>query len=325
MNRRDFLKATAAVMGAMGLTQGLNTSHFAWSAETQWKTKLRKAMISEGMPVEATLKMWKENGFEGTETTAWDAGYEKALEARKMAEKCGMEIHSVMRAWTNFNSKDDAAVKKDIESVELALQSAVGFGATAILLVPCRTDAPAIKPRDFKIEFDPETLMVTKVVEGDNKPYQAYIDIQNYSTKISIECLKKLIPAAEKAGVVIGLENVWNNLWITPDFFAAFVRSFKSPWIRSYLDLGNHIKYAETEKYVYALSDTIVRLHAKDYDFNKGDSFAGFVELRKGTVNWPAVRQALEDVNYNGFITIEGGSDPVAQQSKDLDLIIAGK
>ncbi|MBQ9454459.1 MAG: hypothetical protein IJU53_02170 [Thermoguttaceae bacterium] len=53
--------------------------------------------------------------------------------------------------------------------------------------------------------------------------------------------------------------------------------------------------------------------------------FGGFCEIRSGSVNWPAVRQAIEDIGYNGFMTIEGGSVPIAKKSADLDLIIAGK
>ena len=37
-----------------------------------------------------------------------DVSPEEAAEARKMAEKLGMRIHSVLRGWTNFNSPDAA-------------------------------------------------------------------------------------------------------------------------------------------------------------------------------------------------------------------------
>jgi len=53
--------------------------------------------------------------------------------------------------------------------------------------------------------------------------------------------------------------------------------------------------------------------------------FGGFVEIRSGSVNWPSVRKAIDDIGYSGFMTIEGGSDPIQKKSADLDLIIAGK
>jgi sugar phosphate isomerase/epimerase len=42
-------------------------------------------------------------------------------------------------------------------------------------------------------------------------------------------------------------------------------------------------------------------------------------------VRWPAVRAALEKIGYNGWMTIEGGGLSTEENSKRLDLIIAGK
>ncbi|MDO5113357.1 MAG: sugar phosphate isomerase/epimerase family protein [Planctomycetia bacterium] len=322
MNRRNFLKnsALAAAIAAspLSLRSGLGS-------ETAWKTKLKKALIG-GYPTEDILSLWKRNGFIGMESTDWQAGTEKAEKARLVAEKLEMEIHSVLRGWTNFNSPDTAQVQQDIESVELTLQTAKGYGANAILLVPCRTGGVLPKPDEFRVKFDPDTLMVSQVVEGDNTPYQAYIEAQNNATKASIEAVRKLIPMAEKTGVVIALENVWNNLWVTPDFFAAFVKSFRNPWIKAYFDLGNNVRYAKTEDYLYALGNEIVKLHVKDFRIDRSlPNHGQCVEIRTGSVNWPAVRKAIDDIDYNGYMTIEGGSDPIEKKSADLDLIIAGK
>ena len=50
--------------------------------------------------------------------------------------------------------------------------------------------------------------------------------------------------------MVIALENVWSNLWVKPAVFKHFVASFQSPWVKAYLDLGNHVKYASAEEWV---------------------------------------------------------------------------
>jgi sugar phosphate isomerase/epimerase len=52
---------------------------------------------------------------------------------------------------------------------------------------------------------------------------------------------------------------------------------------------------------------------------------SGFCNIRDGSVNWPAVREALDEIGYNGWLTIEGGDLSPAEHSKRLDLIIAGK
>ena len=54
------------------------------------------------------------------------------------------------------------------------------------------------------------------MVYGDNAPYADYIAAHNHATDTSREWVSRLIPIAEKTGVVIALENVSNNLWVKP-------------------------------------------------------------------------------------------------------------
>ena len=70
------------------------------------------------------------------------------------------------------------------------------------------------------------------------------------------------------------------------------------------------------------LGKLIVKCHVKDFklepDGHGGDSFCN---IRDGSVDWPAVRKALDDVGYNGWMTIEGGdlSPEGTQQTARLD------
>ena len=132
-----------------------------------------------------------------------------------MAEKLGMKIHSVLFGWANFNSRQ--ASTTDIASVEAALAGrAQAYGADAVLLVPCRIGGMAMSPEpwEFDIEFDEKTGHVKRVVAGDNAQYAEYIEAHNQAIDTSREAVEKLIPVAEKTGVIIALENVWNNLWV---------------------------------------------------------------------------------------------------------------
>ena len=138
--------------------------------------------------------------------------------------------------------------------------------------------------------------------------------------------MRKLIPTAEKARVIIALENVWNNLWVKPAFARNLVASFDNRWVRSYFDIGNHVKYAPSEEWIRTLGKLIVKCHVKDFKLKSDGHGGDFVDIRNGSVDWPAVRRALDDVGYNGWLTIEG-SDGLSldEQSKRLDLILAGK
>ncbi len=321
-DRREFLKqvaATGAVLGAFPFAAG------AEEATPKWKTTLHKALI--GKPNEKTLSAFKAAGFEGMESHVWNMTPQKAEEARKVAEKLGMKIHSVMRGWTNFNSPKKSKVEQDIKSVETALQAAHAFGATTVLLVPCRVSGMKIpQPWEFDIEFDPKTCHVKRVVKGDNSPYQDYIAAQNHATDTSREAVKRLIPVAEKLGVIIALENVWNNLWVKPDLFRCFVASFNSPWVGAYFDIGNHVKYAPPEQWIRTLGQLIKKCHVKDFKLNPNGHGGRFVPIREGSVNWPEVRKALDEIGYNGWMTIEGsGRLSLEERSRRLDLIIAGK
>ena len=317
ITRRDFLAASAALSAGM-MAGRLDAAPF--------RTTLHKALI--GAPNEETLAGWKAAGFEGMESNKWDVTPAEATEARKIAEKLGMRIHSVLRGWTNFNGSDQGQVAKDIESVETALKAAQGYGADALLLVPCKVGGmPMPEPWDFDIEVEEKTCHVTCVVKGDNSKYKEYIEAQNYATDSSRKAVEKLIPVAEKTGVVIALENVWNNLWVKPEFFAAFVASFQSPWVQAYYDIGNHCKYAMPEHWIRALGKLIVKVHVKDFVVDRSKPRGGdFVDIRDGSVDWPLVRKELDKIGYDGWMTIEGsGKLSVEERSKRLDLIVAGK
>jgi hexulose-6-phosphate isomerase len=315
--RRDFLAATAAA-GASLWTAGR-------SAAAPWKTTLKKALI--GTPDEATLTRWKAAGFEGIEANGWNVTPEQAAAARKTAEALGMRIHAVLRGWVNFNSDQPDQVEKDIASVQTALAAAGGYGAQALLLVPCRVgNLPMPQPWEFELEFDEQTGHVTRVAAGDNQTYQPYIQAQNRATDASRAAVQKLIPAAEKAGVVIALENVWNNLWVQPKLFAHFIASFQSPWVQCYFDIGNHVKYALPQDWIRALGKLIVKCHVKDFRLNPDGHGGNFVDIRDGSVDWPLVRRELDAIGYNGWMTIEGsGGLSLEERNRRLDQIIAGE
>jgi hexulose-6-phosphate isomerase len=237
-----------------------------------------------------------------------------------------MRLHSVMFGWANFNSPNSGQVAKDLANVETALKAAQAYGAETVLLVPCRVSGmPIPKPWEFDVELDEKTGHVQRVVKGDNSPYQAYIEAQNLATDTSRKAVQKLIPVAEKAGVMIALENVWNNLWVLPKLQAQWVGSFASPWVRAYFDIGNHVKYAPPQDWVHALGKLIVKCHVKDFKLNPDGHDGTWAHPRDGSIQWPAVRQALDDVGYNGWLSIEDGGLPLADFSHRLDLIIAGK
>ena len=331
LNRRDFLGTAAAAGVGCVISRTTATNRRLQAATLQaapLKTTLKKALI--GKPTQKTLENWKAAGFEGIESNAWKVTPKEAAAARKVAEKLGMKIHSVLYGWANFNREDSVA--KNLADVSTALRACRGYGADALLLVPCRIGGTRQKPMpmpeawEFEIEFDEKTGHVRRVAAGDNSPYQTYIEAHNHAVDASRKAVEKLIPVAEKAKVVIALENVWNNLWVKPAIFQNFIASFDNPWVQCYFDVGNHVKYAPAEEWIRALGKLIVKVHVKDFAVDRSHPRGGrFVNIRDGDVNWPVVRRELDKLGYNGWMTIEGGNLSLEEASKRLDLIIAGK
>ncbi|MDB5301781.1 MAG: hypothetical protein JWO87_3444, partial [Phycisphaerales bacterium] len=291
VTRRGFLATATA---ATALCAGLPASG------GEFRGKLRKAMIIQAVTEEA-LKPLKEAGFDGVESTNVCPETE-AVKGRAIAEGMGMRVHSVLRGWMEFNSSDPKKVEAGMESTRMALRAAKAYGADDILLVPCRVSGmPMPEPWEFKIEFDEKTGHVTRVVEGDNSKYSEYIKAHNRAVDTSRVAVEKLIPLAEELKVVIGLENVWNNLWVQPAFYKHFVASFANKWVKSYFDIGNHVKYAPPQEWIKTLGKLIVKLHVKDFKLNPDGHGGAFVHPRDGSIDWPAVRAALDEAGYDGW------------------------
>jgi len=313
LTRRTFLAASAAA----GLAAAVRLD------ASSRKNTFKKSQIGE--PSERLLKRWKAAGFDGMESTAWNVSPEKAASSRELADSLGMKIHSVLFGWAKLN-QGEAALAEGVAQMQTALQAAQAYGAGAVLYVPCLIQGmPMPRPWEFDIRFDERTGHLRQVIAGDNAPFQKYIEAHDRAVDASREGIRRMIPAAEKAGVTIAVENVWNNLWVKPDFFVNFVASFQSPWVKVYFDIGNHVQYAPPQEWLRAIGPLLAKCHVKDFKLKPDGHGGDFCEMREGSVNWPAVRKTLDQIGYQGWMTIEGSELPIDEQDRRLDLILAGK
>ena len=321
MNRRDFLKAAAAA----GFVSGFPFAAQAGQAAGAFKTALSKALIAP-IADDATCERIARAGFAGVELTQKGVTVEQALQGRLIAEKHGLKIHSLMSGGGDFNNADPAVRRKSIEEMKRRIEVTAAYGASTMLLVPCRVSGNVPKPSRFKIGYDPKTLLVKSVVEGDNAPFAEYIEAQNKATDLSRSAVDELIPVAAREGVIICLENVWNNLWVLPDFAAAFVRSFDNLWVKAYIDLGNHVRYAPTELWLRTFGKSIAKLHIKDFKIDREKKNDGdFVPIGQGSIDWKSVRQVIDEIGYNGWVTIESGGYTDAEHCALMDRFFAGQ
>ena len=127
-----------------------------------------------------------------------------------------IEIASVAsgESWGCSPTDDDPAVRsKIVEFTKQALQVAKWLGTDAYLFVPGAVDV-------FFLENSPVV------------PYDVCYD----RAKAAIQ---QIIPTAERLGVTLGIENVWNKFLLSPLEMRDFIDSFGSTAVGSYFDAGN--------------------------------------------------------------------------------------
>jgi hexulose-6-phosphate isomerase len=326
ISRRTFLEmsAAAAAAGFAGKMSAESVTGNQHAGRTR-PSEIYKSRIT-GVPTEKYCEELQVAGFAGMEVRQWDIPAAEAKANRQIAEKFGLRVHSVMLGWTDVNKPDKYAA--GIESVKTAVRTAAVYGADTVLWVPCLISGMKMPEAwDFDVDFDPQTLKVKTVAEGDNAPYADYIAAHNAATEASVRAAESLIPFAAKEGVRLGLENVWSHLWCTPKFFAAFCKYFDNPWIGCYFDLGNHTKYSRCEEWVKALGSSIIKLHIKGFKVKevKGKSGGGpgnWCRIDEATIQWSAVRKLLAETGYSGWVSVEENYTGSKEYSQILDRVL---
>ena len=272
MKRKDFIKITASVAAGSFVTPSLFSKNLERQNKLGIKKCLKFGMVKEDLSVMDKFKLLKDLGFHGVELDSPnDLKQKEILEAR---DKTGLEIPGTVNSvhWKSPLSDPDPKVRKEcVKSMKKALKETKDYGGSTVLLVPG--------------------------VVNDNVSYDdAY--------RRSQEEIKKLIPMAEKTGVKIAIENVWNNFLISPMEAARYIDEFESDMIGWYFDVGNIVRYGWPEQWIRILGKRIMKLDIKEYSRKKQQEegiWKGFdVKLTEGDCNWPVVMDALEEINYSG-------------------------
>lgn len=304
-NRRSFLKslgALAAVAGVPGSAAGRQNPGAGRPAGAGTASGMRKSilitMLPRDLPYEGRFALAREVGFEAIEMrTVVEDGEAAAI--REAALKTGLRIHSVMNVdhWElPLSSPDPDVVRRSVRGMEASFRNAALWGADTVLLVPAVVDAGT-----------------------------SYQDAWTRSQRVIRE---QLLPKAAEMKVVIAVEEVWNKFLLSPLEFARYVDEFESPWVRAYFDVGNVVIHGYPQDWIRTLGPRIVKLHVKDFTFDRRNGRFEWKNLGEGDVDWPEVRRALGDIGYAGHVTTEisGGDRAYLEDvSARLDRILAGE
>lgn len=275
------------------------------------KKAINQWSLGEGRTFEQMLETAKKAGFTAFEPALSETGElslessdEQVVALKELAQKHGVTLTSLATGlyWKFSLTSDDEAMREKAKAiVRRQLECAKLLGVPAILVVPA---------------------LVGSVGAGSGVHYAlAY--------ERALSGLKDLAPYAQELGVVIGVENVWNNFLLSPIEARDFIDAVGSPFVQFYLDVGNIVKYGYPEQWVDILAERICCIHVKDYKREAG-TLAGFVDLLSGSVDFPKVIDALKKVGFDGYITAEMSTDALypddilRRTSSALDVILEG-
>jgi hexulose-6-phosphate isomerase len=157
-----------------------------------------------------------------------------------------------------------------------------------------------------------ETIDLLKQLGGDSILATVPVDEKkNFSANWdeSVAAFKAAAPHAEKQGIKILIENVWASFLISALDMQRFIDEIGNPWVGSHYDVGNVMRWGVAEHWVQVLGKRIGKIDIKEFSvevaMTKGLR-AGFqTPIGEGSINWPAVREELERLEYRGWAAAE--------------------
>ncbi len=245
----------------------------------------------ERMTLRECLQLAKDAGFDGIElnfdlendlSPRTSADQYRAI--RKSAETIGIAISGVCSfLYWPYSLTDGDTARRDraLELARMMIEAAHQLGTDNLLTIAGSTYIPWLP---------------------DRAPVP--IDVCDRRAK---DAIGRLLPAAEKNGVYLNIENiVFNGYLTTPGELNAFVDSFASKHIRVHFDTGNVMLFQFPEHWIPIVGSRIRNVHFKEFSKKGTDhTLESFRTLLDGTTNWPAVMDALERAGYDGYVTFE--------------------
>ena len=306
INRRQFCSQATAATAAVALTGNTTPAEeaakptagrgnpIAVSTYSFWRFK-----DDSKVPIEKCIEESARMGFDAVEILQMQMESEEPAHLQRLKQVafingvslCGLSTHQ------GFLSPDQAERQKNIDHTIKAIELAYALGIPTMRVNTGRWGTS----KDF------DDLMAHRGIEP-NLP--GFTDDDGF--KWVIDSLEKCLPAAERCGVTLGLENHW-GLGRTPEGVIKIIRAINSPWLRCTLDTGNFLEdpYDKLEQ----LAPEAVFVQAKTY---YGGGLWYTLEL-----DYPRIAALLRRHNYRGFISLEfeGNEDWKIAIPKSLALL----
>lgn len=241
------------------------------------------------------------SGFEKSKALTFDSPESAIKEVKKIAAHNGLAVSSLLtfaQFYYTLMHPDDRIWNTGIDLVRRLMDIAVMMEAPNLLVVPGVVDS--------RVSYD-------------------------FGYKRLEEAFWKLKEAAEEKKVGLGLENIWGKIFYSPFEMRDFVDKFDSPYIGVHFDVGNVIQYGYPEQWIRLLGKKrLLNIHLKDYS-EAINNIRGFTYLFQGSVPWGRVMDALEEIEYDGYLIAEVPPYPfcpaegIWDASRKMDILVKGE
>jgi sugar phosphate isomerase/epimerase len=310
MERRQFLSATTAACTALATGRALGQAPAPASpvpnpAPASPAAKIRHRIgvstysfwgfeRAEWRSIDKCLEAAADMGFDGVEILQrqWEDRSPAVLRAAKRrAFTLGLDLMGYS-THQGFVSPDEAKRQKNIDDTIGYLEEAYQLGIPTI----------RVNSGTWGTRKDFDDLMAHR---GADDPLPGYTVEDAF--RWVIDAYAKLIPEAEKRGIIMGLENHW-GLGRTPEGVLRVVETLKSPWLQVTLDTGNFLE--DPYDRLALLAPKAVLLQTKTY---MGGGVWYSLDLDYGRI-----ARIMDTAGYRGYISLEfEGKAPVVPAVKE--------
>jgi sugar phosphate isomerase/epimerase len=222
----------------------------------------------------------------------WSLGMRAKTDALTVARQLGLDgVQVSMGGVANDLHLRQAAVQRTYRDAASAVGVRIGGVALDVMnQVPYKSDPRTEQWVSDSIDvartLDVRVILLAFFDQGDlrNDP-EGEAEV--------IRRLKLVAPKAERQNVILGIES-----WLSAADHVRIIDAVGSPSVQVYYDLANSTQmgYDILAEIRRLGRDRICEFHAKENG----------TLLGQGRIDFPAVRKAMDDIGYTGWIQIEG-------------------
>lgn len=296
---------TLAEVTPFWATEGMTSRAIENRTErTGRRTFLRRTGIglAAALGLSDMAPLWAAPGSRGFQIGAcdWSIGKASDVEALSVAREIGLDGVQVS---LGSEANDMHLRKPEVQQAYREASARTGVAVASLAIgelnnVPFKSDPRTVPWVRDSVEvlraMNLRVVLLAFFHRGDLRDDKA-------GTDETVRRLKEIAPAAEKAGVILGIES-----WLSAEAHMAILDRVGSRAVQVYYDVANSESMGydiDREMRWLGAKGVLCELHMKENG----------ALLGKGRVDFKKVRNCLDAIGYRGWVQIEGAVPPGAE------------